>query len=226
MRTLILRKQLLELSEGDEAGIKSAMLEVAGRYAYGFLLAEKGTHRLVRLSPFNAKAARQTSFAGVEVMPMLAESAAAAAVLPEEDVEIIFTRSGGKGGQNVNKVETAVRVRHLPTGLFVKCTQERCVLVGLASILHMHSRRNGRERNVAGEHMHSSEPLRCMCAQVASPKQGEGARDFKGKTSGHRGRAARHGHRRHTGRHRQGGVGTADSQLCAASLQAGKGRAH
>jgi peptide chain release factor 2 len=118
------RPQLLEVSEGDEAGIKSAMWEFTGRYAYGYLLSEKGTHRLVRLSPFNAKAARQTSFAGVELMPVLTE--AVNAEVPEEDLEISFTRSGGKGGQNVNKVETAVRIRHIPTGVFVKCTQERC----------------------------------------------------------------------------------------------------
>ena len=127
-RSLILttRFQLLELSEGDEAGIKSAMWEFTGRYAYGYLLSEKGTHRLVRLSPFNAKAARQTSFAGVELMPVLTD--AVNAEVPEEDLDISFTRSGGKGGQNVNKVETAVRIRHIPTGVFVKCTQERCGL--------------------------------------------------------------------------------------------------
>lgn len=99
--------------------------QIAGRYAYGYLTSEKGTHRLVRISPFNAKAARQTSFAGVEVMPLLGEGVATAAQLPAEDLEISFTRSGGKGGQNVNKVETAVRIKHVPTGIAVKCTQER-----------------------------------------------------------------------------------------------------
>jgi peptide chain release factor 2 len=110
---------------GEQVGYKSVELLVDGPNAYGWLRGEKGAHRLVRLSPFNANNKRQTTFAGVDVAPILDDEDVADISIPDSELEISTMRSGGKGGQNVNKLETCVRIKHLPSGLQVKCAQER-----------------------------------------------------------------------------------------------------
>lgn len=115
--------EMVGYSAGDEAGLKSVTYIVHTPYAFGYLKNERGTHRLVRLSPFNADNLRQTSFAGVEVMPLVEDTLEVA--IRDEDLEFEASRSSGAGGQNVNKVSTAVRIRHLPTGIVVEAQSQR-----------------------------------------------------------------------------------------------------
>ena len=130
-----LEYEIYDLQEAEEAGIKSITFEVKGTYAYGYLKSEKGVHRLVRISPFDAAKRRHTSFASVEVMPKIDDSVQID--IRPEDLEVDTYRASGAGGQHINKTDSAVRIRHIPTGIVTSCQTQRSQIQNKEYALNM-----------------------------------------------------------------------------------------
>lgn len=154
------RAETIEMVQGTEVGISSVTLRIEGQYAYGKLKREMGTHRLIRLSPFNAQSLRQTSFAGVEVVPEISEDDSEI-VIKDEDLEIKAVRAGGAGGQHVNKVSSAIQLTHIPTGITVHSSQRRdqfqnkktAIAILKAKLWQLEEQKRESElKNLKGEH--------------------------------------------------------------------------